>query len=292
MKEIRIHGRGGQGTVLAAELLAVAAYQDGKFGQAFPAFGGERRGASVQAFIRLDTREIRLRHRVDTPDWVLVLDASLLDIVDVLEGLKPGGIVIVNTEKSLASLAWRHDVYAYAVPATRMALEIFGAPLVNPVMLGAWAAVTGEISLAAIQEAFRRRFPGEMGSKNSRAAQLAFDWCREHGTEPAQVHSQGAVVHATVWESSPGLGAPGRPLHPAGVVAPRTALAYATGTWRYNRPVFDLEKCNGCGFCEMYCPDGCIQVENKKYSADYRYCKGCGICAHECPPGAIQMIAE
>lgn len=293
MKEIRIHGRGGQGVVLAAELLATTAFADGKFGQAFPAFGGERRGAAVQAFVRVDTRSIRLRHRVNTPDWILILDPSLLETVDVLQGCKPGGVALLNSEQDPARLAWSQDARVYAFPATRIALEIFNQPLVNPAMLGAWAAVSGELELVAVQEAFRRRFPGEMGEKNSRAARVAFDWCREHGTSPLQVtQSLHAVAGGTAWEDNPGLGAPGRALHPAGVVAPRTALAYATGTWRYHRPVFDMTKCNGCGFCEMYCPDGCVLVENRKYTPDYQYCKGCGISARECTPGAITMVGE
>ncbi len=292
MKEIRIHGRGGQGVVLAAELLATTAFAGGKFGQAFPAFGGERRGAAVQAFVRIDSHPIRLRHRVNTPDWVLVLDASLLDSVDVLQGCKPDGIALLNTEQDPARLSWSQDALVYAFPATHSALEIFNQPLVNPAMLGAWAAISGEIELAAVQAAFRHRFPGEIGEKNSRAVRAAFDWCREHASPVSVKRSPRAVANEEGWEYTPGLGAPGRVLHPAGVVAPRTALAYVTGTWRYHRPVFDMIKCNRCGFCEMYCPDGCVLVENRNYRPDYQYCKGCGICARECPRGAITMVAE
>jgi pyruvate ferredoxin oxidoreductase gamma subunit len=291
LKEIRIHGRGGQGAVLAAELLVVAAFEDNKYGQAFPAFGGERRGAAVQAFIRLDTQPIRLRHRVNTPDWLLILDPSLLQMADVTQGLKPDGLVLINSEKPASSLAWSIDTLVYTIPATRIALEVLGQPLVNPAMLGAFSAVTRAVGLEAIQNAFRRRFPGEMGEKNSQAAQRAYDWVQK-GARPEKVTPSRRTVSAVVWEESPGLGAPGRPLHFAAVTAPRTALAYPTGTWRYSRPIFDVEKCNGCGFCEMYCPDNCVWVENKKYYPDYTYCKGCGICARECPAGAIHMAAE
>jgi pyruvate ferredoxin oxidoreductase delta subunit len=159
-------------------------------------------------------------------------------------------------------------------------------------MLGAFSAATDAVNLTAIQSAFRRRFPGQLGEKNSRAAQMAYDWFRQTIAMPVRVTQTGQTPSAATWEASPGLGAPGRPLHFAAVTAPRTALAYPTGAWRYSRPVFDLEKCNGCGFCQMYCPDSCVLEENKKYSPDYAYCKGCGICAHECPAGAIQMIPE
>ena len=292
MKEIRIHGRGGQGAVLAAELLVVAAFEDNKYGQAFPAFGGERRGAPVQAFIRMDTRPIRLRHRVNAPDWIVILDPSLLDMADVMQGLRPDGLVVINSEKPPSSLAWTRDALVCCIPATRIAIEVLGQPLVNTAMLGAFSAATGAVSLAAVQTAFRRRFPGELGEKNCRAAQAAHDWYNQTGATLVKVAKSRPALVVTPWETSWGLGAQGQPLHFAAVTGPRSALAYPTGTWRYNRPVFDPEKCTGCGLCEMYCPDTCILVENKKYWADYQYCKGCGVCARECPADAIQMVAE
>ena len=292
MKEIRIHGRGGQGAVLAAELLVIAAFEDNKYGQAFPAFGGERRGAPVQAFIRVDTRPIRLRYRVNAPDWIIVLDPSLLDMADVMQGLHPDGLVVINSEKPPSSLAWTRDALVCCIPATRIAIEVLGQPLVNTAMLGAFSAATGAVSLAAVQTAFRRRFPGELSEKNCRAAQAAHDWYHQMGGTPVRVAQSRPALVVTPGETSWGLGAQGRPLHFAAVTGPRTALAYPTGTWRYSRPVFDVEKCTGCGFCEMYCPDTCILVENNKYRADYAYCKGCGICARECPADAIQMVAE
>ena len=292
LKEIRIHGRGGQGAVLAAELLVVAAFADHKFGQAFPAFGGERRGAPVQAFIRLDTRPIRLRHRVNAPDWIIILDPSLLETADVLQGLGPDGLVLINSENPPSALAWPSEAQVCSIPATRIATEILGQPHVNASMLGAFSAATGAISLASVQEAFRRRFPGELGERNSRAAQATYDWFRQTESAPVRVTKSQPPPSMPAWADSPGLGAPGRPLHFAAVTGPRTALAYPTGTWRYSRPVFNLEKCTGCGFCEMYCPDSCVLIEDKKYYPDYTYCKGCGICARECPADAIQMIAE
>ena len=292
MKEIRIHGRGGQGAVLAAELLAVAAFEDGQYGQAIPAFGGERRGAPVQAFVRLDSRPIRLRHRVNHPDYLIILDPSLLDMLDVLTGLQPGGVVLVNSESPTA-IAWSAEVRVYAVPATRIALDVFGKPFVNPAMLGALAGVTGAVGLGAIQRAFRHRFPGELGEKNALAAQVAHDWIRGPEGEPVQVRaSRRAPGGVARWEERRELGAPGRPVHPAVVVAPRTSLAYPTGSWRYVRPVFDHALCTACGLCQTYCPDACVLVVDGKYVADLVYCKGCGICAHECPAGAIQMMAE
>lgn len=101
MREIRIHGRGGQGSVTATELLAVAAFEDGKYSQAFPAFGVERRGAPVMAFVRLNDKPIRLRSQIYEPDYVIVQDATLVDVVNVAAGARQDGIILINTEKNL-----------------------------------------------------------------------------------------------------------------------------------------------------------------------------------------------
>jgi pyruvate ferredoxin oxidoreductase gamma subunit len=289
--EIRIHGRGGQGAVLAAELLVVAAFEDGLYGQAFPFFGGERRGAPVQAFIRLDSRPVRLRYRVTQPDSVIILDRTLPEMVDVLSGLKTGGVALIDTEKSPAGLPWSAEAGVFAVPATRIAMHVFGQPFVNPAMLGAWAAVTNQVSLEGIQHAFRHRFPGALGEKNSQAAQMGYDFIRA-GAEPVQVSKSEASWSGRVWTGAEGLGAPGQPLHFAAVVAPRTSLAYPTGSWRYSRAVVDRLICNGCGVCEMYCPEGCITIPEKLAAVDLDFCKGCGICAEECSREAIQMVEE
>jgi pyruvate ferredoxin oxidoreductase gamma subunit len=292
LKEIRLHGRGGQGAVLAAELMVVAAFEDGKYGQAFPAFGGERRGAPVQAFVRLDAYPVRVRYRVNQPDHVIIMDHTLPNTVDVLEGLKPGGLALIDSEKSPAALLFSANAPVYAVPATRIALEIFGQPFVNPAMLGAWAAATGEVSLEAIQHAFQQRFPGVLGEKNSRAALMGYDFIRG-GATPIQVKkSAQAVGRTVVWEREEVAGAPGQPLHFASVVAARTSLAYPTGSWRYSRPVIDLPACNGCGVCEIFCPDSCVSIEDKQAIVDLEFCKGCGICAEVCERNAIQMAIE
>ncbi len=278
--------------MLAAELMVMAAFEDGKYGQAFPAFGGERRGAPVRAFVRLDSRPVRVRYRVNQPDQVIILDRTLPNTVDVLDGLKPGGLALIDSEKSPVGLFWSADAPVYAVPATRIALDVFGQPLVNPVMLGAWAAVTGEISLGAIQHAYQLRFPGLLGEKNSRAVQMGYDFIRL-GATPAQVNkSELTTGRAIQWEKEEVAGVPGGPLHFASVVAARTSLAYPTGSWRYNRPVVDPEACNGCGVCDEFCPDSSLTIVDKQAIVDYEYCKGCGICARTCMRGAIQMVIE
>ncbi|MDV0447835.1 NADH-dependent phenylglyoxylate dehydrogenase subunit gamma [Methanosarcinaceae archaeon Ag5] len=176
MKEIRIHGRGGQGSVTAAELLSIAAFSDGKYSQAFPAFGVERRGAPVQAFTRLDTMPIRIRSQIYEPDYVIVQDPTLLDVVNVTGGLKPTGALIINTKES-ASAFKNLDTKAriLTVDATKIAIDIIGVPIVNTVLLGAFAAATGEVAVPSIQDAVRDRFSGEVGRKNAEAIQTAYD---------------------------------------------------------------------------------------------------------------------
>jgi pyruvate ferredoxin oxidoreductase gamma subunit len=292
LKEIRLHGRGGQGAVLAAELMVVAAFEDGKYGQAFPAFGGERRGAPVQAFIRLDMRPVRIRYRVNQPDHVIILDRTLPNLIDVLSGIKPDGLALIDSENSPDALRWSAEVPVYAVPATRFALEVFGQPFVNPALLGAWAAITGEISLEAIQHAYQHRFPGSLGEMNSRAVQMGYEFISA-GTKPTHVKkSEQPKASVIQWEKEEVAGVPGKSLHFASVVAARTSLAYPTGSWRYNRPVVDPALCNGCGVCEMFCPDSSVTIIDKQAIVDYIFCKGCGICAQTCARGAIEMAKE
>lgn len=179
MKEIRIHGRGGQGSVTAAELLAVAAFADGKFSQAFPAFGVERRGAPVQAFTRVSDEPIRLRSQIYEPDYVIVQDPTLLEVVDVASGTKNGGVIIINTEYPPEKFDLNTDAKIMTVDATKIALDVIGRPIVNTVLLGAFAGATGEVNPESIMEAVKERFPGKVGDKNAEAIKKAYDMTKE-----------------------------------------------------------------------------------------------------------------
>ena len=178
IKEIRIHGRGGQGGVTAAELIARAAYKEGKWVQAFPYFGAERRGAPVRAFARISTEPILVRSQIYNPDYVLVLDESLLEVANVTEGLKKDGIIVINTRKEPSEV----DLYGYriaTVDATGIALElellVAGLPVVNTAMVGAFAAATGEIKIESVVEAIKEEWRGAVGEKNAKAAVLAYE---------------------------------------------------------------------------------------------------------------------
>lgn len=178
MKEIRIHGRGGQGSVTAAEMISIAAFEDGKFSQAFPAFGVERRGAPVQAFTRISDSPIRLRSQIYTPDYVIVQDATLLETVDVASGIKDNGVIIVNTTEKPENLKLDTKARVMTVDATSVAMDIIGFPIVNTVLLGAFAGATGEINVESIKKAVKGRFSGKVAEKNAQAIQKAYELIR------------------------------------------------------------------------------------------------------------------
>ena len=174
MRELRIHGRGGQGSVTAAELIAVAAFAGGVYAQAFPAFGVERRGAPVQAFVRFSDETIRLRSQVYEPDYIIVQDSTLIRDVNVFAGMKPGGIAIVNTEKA-GSYEAPEGVRIINIDATKIALEEIGLPITNTALMGAFAAATGEIEFSALEDAIHGRFEGKLADTNIRSAQRAYE---------------------------------------------------------------------------------------------------------------------
>ncbi|MDP1553015.1 MAG: pyruvate synthase subunit PorC [Methanobacteriaceae archaeon] len=172
MIEIRFHGRGGQGAVTAAEILAKAAFEDGKYSQAFPFFGVERRGAPVMAFTRIDDKHIRRRYQVYNPNYVIVMDDGLVEIAEVYSGIEKGGKVILNTTKEPPS---HEKSETYVIDATSIALEKLGLPIVNTVMLGAFAGATGEVTLDSIVKIIKETFPGRIGNKNADAAKSAYE---------------------------------------------------------------------------------------------------------------------
>lgn len=181
MFEIRIHGRGGQGAVTAAEMLSVAAFAEGWHAQAFPTFGSERTGAPVVAFCRLDRRPIRIHEPIELPDAVLVQDPTLLHQVKVFDGLGPDSYVLVNTGRSFEELgiaglaADLQPSRMLTVPATALAREHLGRPLPNTALLGGFAALTHQVSIDAVSDAIRQRFPGAVGDANVAAARAAYD---------------------------------------------------------------------------------------------------------------------
>lgn len=179
MLEIRFHGRGGQGAVIASEVLAHAFFKDGQYVQAFPQFGVERRGAPVAAFCRADDSPILLRSQVYTPDHLIVLDASLLLSPQILTGLKPGGLVLINTSAPLDTQrgSVSKDFKVAVIDASAIAVE-FGLgsaanPIVNTAILGAFARVSGAVRLESVTAAISQEVPVKP-EQNMAAAQAAF----------------------------------------------------------------------------------------------------------------------
>ncbi len=182
MFQIRIHGRGGQGVVTAAEMLSVAAFREGKFAQAFPSFGSERTGAPVVAFCRIDDKEIRLREPIMQPDALIIQDPTLLHQVDVFGGVARDGYILINTTHSFDELGVGEFVSGFdaahlcTVPATEFALKHFGRPVPNAALLGGFAAVSGRISLDSVAAAIRDTFSGKLADGNVAAAAEAFQY--------------------------------------------------------------------------------------------------------------------
>jgi len=178
--EIVFHGRGGQGSVTAANLFVAAALKDGNKGvQAFPFFGAERRGAPVRAFARVSGDEIHLRSEIYNPDIVIVLDESIMDIVDVLKGLEKEGKILINSRKNPDDFEFSKKYNVATVDATGIAIKheilVGGIPVVNTPILGAIPKILDRVTLNSIQDTIKGKWKGEQGNKNVKATQDAYD---------------------------------------------------------------------------------------------------------------------
>ena len=286
--EIRWHGRGGQGAVTSAELVALAAIDEGKFAQAFPSFGPERRGAPVLAFNRISVSgHIRVRTSVTSPDIVIVLDSGLLDIMDVAAGLKPGGILVINSSKAIDDIKSEFGGHwsLAVVDATAIARQMLGVPIVNTTMLGALVKATNIIELESLVEPIKERF-GARAQNNIDACNRAYNEIAitELNAVAAKPRKAFPTEKLLSWQEL----LPGCVVTEAG-----SASRYRTGDWRSQYRDCDYEKCNKCGLCYIYCPEGCIELrEDEYFETNLYYCKGCGICAQECPKDAITMVEE
>jgi pyruvate ferredoxin oxidoreductase gamma subunit len=176
MIEVRWHGRGGQGAVTSVELLAVAAIGAGKYAQGFPSFGPERRGAPVAAFSRIDDKKIKVRSGIYQPDVVVVLDSSLIGLVNVIDGLKPNGKLIVNTPKTPEEIRQELNFKGTVatVDGTGIARKEMGVPIANTTMIGALLKIIGVMGLDAMKEAVDHRF-GRIAQKNLAAMKRAYE---------------------------------------------------------------------------------------------------------------------
>ncbi|MFC1963177.1 2-oxoacid:acceptor oxidoreductase family protein [Chloroflexota bacterium] len=182
MKEIRVHARAGQGAITTAMLLATAAFEDGKYALAFPSFGAQRMGAPMNAFVRIGDVPIRVRSQINQPDYVLVQDPTLLRGYDVVAGLKPDGVALINDVREPSALSLKTKAKVLTVPASRIAKETIGrADRVNTALMGAFAAATGELTLDALQKAVRSRFSGRAMETNLKALVEAYNGVKGTG---------------------------------------------------------------------------------------------------------------
>lgn len=193
--QVRIHGRGGQGVVTAAELLSVAAFREGRFAQAFPSFGSERTGAPVVAFCRIADAAIRSHEPITSPDAVIIQDPTLLHQVDVFNGLRENGYLLLNSSRGFEALGLGTFVARFdpdrlrAVPGTEIARETVGRPIANAVLLGSFAALTGVVSIDAVAAAIRERFSGVLAERNVAGAERAFAYINDDATEMARAQA-------------------------------------------------------------------------------------------------------
>jgi len=180
MFQVRIHGRGGQGVVSAAEMLSIAAFREGKYAQAFPSFGSERMGAPVVSFCRMDDGEIRLREPIAEPDALIIQDVTLLHSVDVFDGLKGDGYILINSTRSFQHLGIADFVSSFPehhvcdIGATELALKHVKRAVPNAALLGGFAAITQQLHMASVEAAIMEKFPGAIGEANVAAAREAY----------------------------------------------------------------------------------------------------------------------
>ena len=264
---IRIHGRGGQGGVTASRLLATAAYYDGKFSQAIPMYGTERRGAPVTAYVRIDDVRVRERELVHTPDIVMVLDPLLSTRQTMADDMAEGGLLLLNAAYPPEEVKTGGNIRVATVNASSIALETLRRPITNTAILGAFAKAVGWPKLESIEKAIRKQFSGRIADMNVEAIKRSYDECSEVIPAPVKIAGESEAI---------AVGGYG--------------VLKDVSSWRVFQPVIDMDKCTGCKNCWIYCPETAIKwTDEDKPEIEWRKCKGCGICVNECPVGAIEF---
>jgi pyruvate ferredoxin oxidoreductase gamma subunit len=289
MFEISLFGRGGQGIVTAASVIADAALHDGRYPQKMPVYGAARRGDTVKAFVRVDTEPVLLRAPILTPDCVMICDASI-PLHDAGRGLRASGVLVLN-DAGIPDVAARAGVRTFCcVDANAVSREVFGPlpiPLTGIIMVGALLRAVSVIGEASVRAVLGRYVSRDMLEKNLRALHEGFTRARLESNEKAE---SGYLFAPAAWDDADLL--PYQELSPGPVFTPETLVDLKTGSWRSKRPRIDAARCRACGRCRPICPEGVVWEDNEEMVIDYDYCKGCGICARECPCEAISMVEE
>lgn len=275
MKEMLLLGRGGEGVVLASQILAETFARAGFWVQSFPEFTAERRGAPISAFLRWDeTSPIHRRYKVQDCDVLVVVSPSPPS-PQVIRRVKPGGLLVLNRETR-----FRHtgpfDIAR--VPASHIAqgngiLSSEGRPMGNVAVLGACVRLLVPHGLAFLEQAVASRM-GAMAGANIAAAREGYARCTRQHTLAGDAPVESAP--------DPGLASVRRRSPPVYAVSTTDSRRNHTGTWSLDRPLI-TDVCTGCALCALFCPEGAITRSNGSIAIDYLYCKGCGICEVVCP---------
>jgi pyruvate ferredoxin oxidoreductase gamma subunit len=180
MKEIRIHARAGQGAITTATLLGQAYFKEGKFPYAFPHFGAARMGAPMNAFVRVDSKPVRLRSQIYEPNYVIIVDATLMRGYNCFSGLKENGMAIINGKQDLGLPKLKAGQKVFVVPANEIALKTIGRPLGNTALVGAFAAASSEIKLQTLLEVIKEKFAGRALQGNIQAVTQGFEYIKNN----------------------------------------------------------------------------------------------------------------
>lgn len=298
MFRIRFHARGGQGIKTASRILGTAFFLEGYEVQDSPRYGAERRGAPISAYVRASKEVINERGIINKPDLVIVADESLLllPIAGVLVGVTERSVLLIVTDEATEVLKKQLNLQGLVFSlGTEAAVEgRAGLPWLGAACVGAAAQLVGVIPKRALEEAILEQLQplGKAIIEKSLAQAIAaydkmeaYAGCAAEREEPS----------ADSYESPHWIDLP---FEDARVSAPyihaaATTLKVETGVWRTLRPIIDRRRCNRCGLCHIFCPDGVISLDAKEYpQIDYQHCKGCLICLVQCPPHAIVAIPE
>ncbi len=271
MKELLLSGRGGDGVVLASQILADTFARAGFWVQSFPEFKAERRGAPISAFLRWDEQPIHRRYKVHECD-VLVVVSPVLPMPQQLASVRPGGVVVLNRETRFAHAG---PFEVARVPASRIAQENAvvsseGRPMGNVAVLGACVRLLLPEGLLFLEQAVAARL-GSRAEPNIAAARAGFARCTKQHRLATDPHPEAAA-------SRDGERMP-LPTYP---VSTADSLANHTGGWSLDRPALH-DECTACALCALFCPEGAISRTDGAMAIDYLYCKGCGICEVVCP---------
>lgn len=292
MKELRMHGKGGQGIVVGGETLSNAFLNIGKYLAVMPSYGVERRGSDVTAFGRLSDEPVRENCMCYEPNYLVIFDPSQISKPATYKGFAPGGVIIACGTDPEAVLAMGvKPAKLVMIDGIKIAYEVTGNNLTNMIMCGAFCRAVPDLPMAALEQAITETLQKGFQKTSLLGA--------HRGYEEAQVYTYDVEInqekHQPEWNRKVlACKTPEKPKYEAPWGSYEDNLVtVATGEWKVVRPVVRFDDCIKCGICRTFCPIQCITKNDDGYFvADLDYCKGCGVCAHECPKKVIDMVLE